>query len=130
MKKWIFSGGILNKVAEEEPDIETLQKDLAIDDLSLSETEAVAANQLQMAQPVTPDSMNNSFVATSTGLEQQTDAYQMQPYHTGMQSTSKSTSNICAEYNSKQVTPGASKEQKPNFIQGVVQNAKNYLHWK
>ena len=75
MKKWIFSGGILNKVAEEEPDIETLQKDLAIDDVSLSETEAVAANQLQMAQPVTPDSINNSFVATSTGLEQQTDAF-------------------------------------------------------
>ena len=126
LNKWIFSGGILNKVSEEEPmSIDTLQNDLILDNLSISEPETVTDNQLQMALPVDQASVNNSFIPSSFGVEQQLNAYQMQPYYPDLQAANPSIPNMYDAYNSDQISSGANNGQKPGFVQGV----KNYF-WK
>ena len=124
LNRWIFSGGILNKVSDQEPlSIETLKKNLSAEDLIVSGPEVVTNYQLQGALPVTQVSDNNSFIPSSTGVNQQLNAFQMQPYYSNTQSIS-STSNMYDEYNSKQITPVENNDQKTGFIRAVVQGAK------
>ena len=131
MNEWIFSGGILNKVSEEEPvSIDTLQNDLVLDNLSISEPETATDNHFQIGLLDDQACVNNSFIPSSTGVEQQINANQMQPYYPDMQATNPSTSNMYGAYSSNEISPGFNNEQKPSFIRGVVQGAKNYLPWK
>ena len=83
-------------------DIETLQNDLAIVDLNSFDPETATGSQLQIASATTPVIINSSFIPSSPGVEQQLNAYQMQPYYSDMQPTNP-PSNMYDVYNPNQI---------------------------
>ena len=99
---------------------------MSIDKLSVTESEVNADNQLQVALPVNQASANNSFVPSSSWVEQRLNGYQTQPNYAGVQPVNQTNSNMYDEYNYTQVSPTANNQRKTGFVQGV----KNFLAWQ